>query len=156
PASIWFMQTTGSRSVWVNPGFSHDASACDCQAPLAKLWQPGLGWKFAAATNAANSARVTVNLASANGLAKVTWCCGWSLFASLTEALRRSFSPGGAPIWKRPAGMITISGQFAQSRKLCGGFALAALCAGTGLGAPAVAGGGAGLGAAAGAGGAAA
>src|SRR5579884_816967 len=114
--------------------------------------QPRRGLKSVALMKAANSARVTSNLASAKGLAIVTGCCGSSRPASPLGRPKRSSSPAAAPIWKLPAGTTTISGQFGQSRKVLPGV-LAALAAGAAVGAGCgVAAGGAGCGAATGCG----
>src|ERR1700723_330197 len=114
--------------------------------------QPGRGRKFVALRKPMNSARVMSNLASAKGLAKVTWCCGSSRPASVVGTSKRWFSPGGAPIWKLPAGITTISGQFGQSRKVFGGALLAMLGCVAGCGKGAGCGAAAGVGAGAGTG----
>src|SRR5262245_58058223 len=68
-------------------------------------WQPPID------TQASQSAYVTSNLETANGLAIVTLCCGPSL-------VLLSVSVAGDPIVNSPAGTTTIQGQsLAHSRK---------------------------------------
>src|SRR5437764_142352 len=78
--------------------------------PLPQPWSSGLCLQLPLDAHASHSANVTSNLPTANGLAMVTLCVGFSsLFFS-------------DPIMKLPAGTTTISGHSGQSLKLSFGF----------------------------------
>src|SRR4051794_31760056 len=114
------MQTTGSRGDWSKPGLSHPRRSPGIQRPSTTVWQPVIGRNSPALMKAANSARVTSNLASPNGLAMTRSWRGnsWAAFSAGTS--KRCCSAAVDPISKRPAGITTISGQFGQSRKVAG------------------------------------
>src|SRR5262249_42547849 len=130
------MQITGPRLVWAKPGSCHVACSCGSQPPPRRdVAQPGRGRKFVACANAANSARVTSNLPSAKGLAKITLCCGSSRPDSVVGTSYRWFSPGAAPIWELPAGGPTHLARLGQPPKAFGGGDAVAAGCGDGVGA---------------------